>query len=169
MSTPIDSVSRGTNIFIDANVLVYGLNGESRECRGFLQRCSTEEITGICLFETVNEATHVFMRAEAQSKGLLTKSNPAKQLRQNFSAVKSLTEYWNKTLQILALNLLFLPVEREILVSAQQERASSGLLTNDSIVVGAMRVYGVSALATSDLDFERVTGITVYSPTDVAA
>jgi predicted nucleic acid-binding protein len=83
--------------------------------------------------------------------------------------VKSLTEYWNKTLQILALNLLFLPVEREILVSAQHERASSGLLTNDSVVVGAMRVYGVPALATSDLDFERVTGITVYSPTDVAA
>jgi predicted nucleic acid-binding protein len=68
MSAPIDSVPLGTNIFIDANVLVYGLNGESAECADFLRRCSIEDITGICLFETVNEATHVFMRAEAQSK-----------------------------------------------------------------------------------------------------
>ncbi|HEY6328299.1 MAG TPA: type II toxin-antitoxin system VapC family toxin [Blastocatellia bacterium] len=164
---PLDQAPAKADIFIDANIFVYGLSEESAQCRDFLRRCSTEELTDICLFETVNEATHVFMRAEAQAKGLISKSNPAKQLRQNFGVVKNLDQYWNKTLQILSLNLLFLPLDQEILLGAQKERAGSGLLTNDSMLIGCMRAYGITALATSDVDFERVPGIVVYGPGDI--
>jgi hypothetical protein len=37
-----------------------------------LERCSREDVTGLALFETVNEVTHRFMIAEALSKGLIT-------------------------------------------------------------------------------------------------
>ena len=69
---------------------------------GLLERCSREEVTGISLFEIVNEATHVFMLAEARSKGLIAK-NSASTLRQNFSAIPPLVEYWRETERILAL------------------------------------------------------------------
>jgi predicted nucleic acid-binding protein len=59
-------------VFIDANVFIYALTAQSAECRQLFERCLREEVTGIALFETVNEVTHRFMIAEALSKGLIT-------------------------------------------------------------------------------------------------
>jgi len=53
--------------------------------------------------------------------------------------------------------------------SAQAERVNAGLLTIDSLIVAAMREYGISRIATSDRQFEAVTGIAVFSPTDLVA
>src|SRR5437899_12706854 len=78
---PLTSVSTGSDIFIDANIFVYGLNGVSTQCLRLLERCSREEVTGISLFEIVNEATHVFMLGEARSKGLIAPPGSANQLR----------------------------------------------------------------------------------------
>ena len=78
-------------IFIDANLFVYGLSGQSGQCRQFLERCLREEVTGIALFETVNEVTHRLMVAEALSKGLITRPN-AKRLRENFKLIPTLTD-----------------------------------------------------------------------------
>jgi predicted nucleic acid-binding protein len=58
-------------------------------------------------------------------------------------------------------------MEQDIVVGAQTERVNSGLLTNDSIIVAAMREYGVSRIATNDSQFDTVPGISVFSPTDV--
>lgn len=65
----LSAVTSGSNVFVDANILIYGLNGQSSQCHNFLERCSREEITGITLFALVNEATHRFMLAEAAAKG----------------------------------------------------------------------------------------------------
>jgi predicted nucleic acid-binding protein len=69
--------------------------------------------------------------------------------------------------RLLAFNLLFLPVELSIVSGAQPERASAGLLTNDSIIVAAMRGYGVSLIANNDRQFDAVPDIAVFSPTDI--
>jgi predicted nucleic acid-binding protein len=67
----------------------------------------------------------------------------------------------------LALNLVFLPGEGKIVFGAQKVRVEAGLLTNDSVIVAAMREYGISNIATSDAMFNRVSGLTVFSPTDM--
>ena len=66
------------------------------------------------------------------------------------------------------MNLLFLPLELDIVKAAQPERVTAGLLTNDSILVAAMREYGISRVATADKQFDTVAQIRVFSPTDVA-
>lgn len=152
--------------FIDANIFVYALSGQSTECRDFLTRCLNEEVTGIALLETVNEATHRFMMAEALAKGLVARGT-AKLLREKHDLIPHLSDYWQSIERILALNLLFVPVNERILRNAQTERQAAGLLTNDSVIVSGMREYGVSFLATNDADFERVAGITVFKPSDV--
>lgn len=114
----------------------------------------------------MNELTHRLMIAEAFSKGLITRGN-ATRLRENFRLIPKLTDYWSTTERLLALNLLFLPVNEAILKAAHAERQAAGLLTNDSMMVAAMGEYGVSFLATNDADFERVTGITVFKPNDL--
>ena len=153
-------------IFVDANIFVYGISGQSGDCRKFLDRCLREEVAGITLFETVNEVTHRLMVAEALSKGLITRAN-AKRLRENFELISTLTDYWKNVERLLALNLLFLPVNEAIVRGANVERVAAGLLTNDSMVVSCMREYGLSLLATNDADFERVAGVTVFKPSDL--
>ena len=133
---------------------------------GLLERCSREEVTGISLFEIVNEATHVFMLAEASSKGLIAKHSVSA-LRQNFSAIPPLIEYWRETERILALNLLLFSTDEQIVRSAQSERQGAALLTNDSMIMSCMREYGIPYLATADGDFDRASGITVFGPDDL--
>jgi predicted nucleic acid-binding protein len=123
-------------------------------------------VTGIALFETVNEVTHRFMIAEALSKGLIT-TGGAKALRSKFQQIPTLTDYWLNTQRILDLNLLFMPVNEPIIRNAQSVRREAGLLTNDSMIVSGMREYGLSFLASNDSDFERVRDITVFKPTDL--
>ena len=147
-------------------MFVYGLNRMSAQCLQLLERCSREEVTGISLFEIVNEATHKFMLAEARSKGLITREN-ASELRQRFAAIPRLIDYWRETERILALNLLFFSTNERIVRSAQSERQGAGLLTNDSMIMSCMREYGIQYLATADRDFDRASGITVFGPDDL--
>lgn len=153
-------------MFVDSNVFIYGLTDKSAQCKTFLERCSREEVTGITVFETVNDSTHQFMKAEAVQKGHCA-GQPMRYLSQHPEVVRQLTDYWANTQRLLALNLLFVPVELNIVTKAQPERANAGLLTNDSIIVAAMKEYGVSQLATNDRQFDAVAGITVFSPTDI--
>lgn len=166
MRKSLDAVPLGTDVLIDANVLIYGLSGQSAHCKTFLERCSREEIIGITLFETVNNATHQFMKGEAIQKKLCT-SQPMKYLSTHPEQVKKLAEYWINTERLLSLNLLFLPLEIEILNLAQDERTTSGLLTNDSMIAASMKAYGITHLATADGGFDAVPQITVFAPTDV--
>lgn len=162
----IRDIPGGADVFIDANILIYGLVGQSVECKDLLLRCSREEVTGVCLFETANEATHRFMLAEAKSKGLISSEN-VRELRGKPEVVKGLADYWRNTERVLALNLLFVPLDEEILRTAYSERLAAGLLTNDSMIVSSMRFFGVSNLASADGDFDRVSGITVFGPSDL--
>ena len=167
MAQPLDAVPNGTNVFIDANVLVYGLTGTSAQCKTFLERCSREEVTGITLFEIVNNATHSFMKAEAVQKALCAQKGALAYLKGHPDQVRLLTDYWTNTRRLLALNLLFVPLELDLIEGAHPERCAAGLLTDDSTIVAAMRAYGISSLATRDNQLDTVARIDVFSPTDV--
>lgn len=164
----LTDIPSGSDVVLDANILIYALTGQSAECAGLLRRCSREEVTGICLFEIVNEATHRFMLAEAQSRGHI-KQATARELRPKPEAIRTLVDYWTNAERILNLNLLFLPLDEEILRAAQITRQSAGLLTNDSMIASSMQMYGISYLASADGDFDRVAGITVFGPSDLAS
>ncbi len=164
----LKDIPSGSDVFIDANILIYGLADQSAQCKELLLRCSREEITGICLLEVVNEATHRFMLAEAQSKGHI-KLGIARELRQKPEIIKTLVDYWTNTERILNLNLLFLPLDEQILRTAHGARQSARLLTNDSMIASSMLMYGISYLASADADFDRVPGITVFGPLDLVS
>jgi predicted nucleic acid-binding protein len=169
MSEALDALPNRSDVLIDANVFIYGLTSQSAQCKAFLERCSREEVTGISLFEVLNDATHRFMLAEATAKGVF-KVKPEKKvkyLNEHPDQVKLLTDYWINTLRLLSLNVMLLPIDQSIVHVAQGERVNAGLLTNDSVIVAAMREYGINKLATNDRQFETVAGISVFRPTDV--
>jgi len=168
MADSFSAIPNGSHLLIDANIFVYGLTATSGQCKTLLERCSREEVAGITLFEIIHEATHKFMTGEALEKGLFAGAEKgARYLDNHPEQVKLLTQYWVNTQRLLALNVVILPTEQDIVMGAQTERVNAGLLTNDSIIVAAMREYGISRMATNDKQFEAVAGITVFAPTDL--
>lgn len=166
MGAPSDTVPNGSDLLIDTNVFVYGLSGSSPQCKECLRRCSIEQVTGITLYEVIHEATHKFMLAEGRSKNLFVRQG-ASYLSAHPEQVKRLTDYWVNTQRLLALNLVFLPMEEKIVIEAQKERFAAGLMTNEAIIIAAMHEYGISNIATADAAFNAVAGISVFSPTDL--
>jgi len=166
---PLLQIPNGTNVFLDANILVYALGGRSAECLTFLERCSREEVTGICSYAVLLEAAHQFMVAEARAKGQIPpgQNNPAQYLRNHPAIIKTLRDYWTNVQRILSLNLLILEIGESIFRRAQVERENEGLRSMDSVIVASMREYGIATLATNDGDFNSVSGLQVFRPTDV--
>lgn len=163
---PLSRLPRGSRVFLDANVLIYAAGASSKECDELLAKCSQQQITGVCLYETLNEATHRLMLLEARAKGLI-RTGQVKELREHPRAVRQLNDFWRETERLLKQNLLFLPLTEQLVRLAQRERQLFSLLTNDSMIVACMRRYGIPFLASSDRDFERVDGITIYRPGDL--
>jgi predicted nucleic acid-binding protein len=163
---PLPKIPAGSNVFLDANILIYALGARSAECLSLLHRCASEEITGVTSLHVISEVTHRLMMKEAQAKGLAG-ADPRKTLNKHPERVRQLVDYWKETERLLSLNLLILPLEENAIHAAQLERVRYGLLNNDSLIVACMRLYGISQLATHDAGFERVSSISAFSPADV--
>lgn len=160
------SIPTGADVFIDANIFVYALNRLSPQCLDLLQRCSREELTGVSLFEIVNEATHILMLGEAYDKKII-QQNSAKALRRRRAEIGNLIDYWHDTEVILNLNIMLFSTDEQIVRGAQPQRQQALVLTNDSMILAWMREYGIQYLATADRDFDQVVGITVFSSDDI--
>ena len=163
---PLTALPVSADVFIDANIFIYGLSGKSMECKQFLVRCAAEEVYGFSLYEVVNDATHYLMTGEAYRKGLIARAS-AELLKKKFRVIPTLVDYWEETKRILNLNLGLVANERDIVLSAHPERQAACLRTNDSMIVSCMRTYGIINLASNDSEFDRVVGIVVYKPSDV--
>ncbi|HEU4637914.1 MAG TPA: PIN domain-containing protein [Candidatus Binatia bacterium] len=60
-----------------------------------------------------------------------------------------------------------LPSDEARLYRAQSVRSRYGLLTNDSLILAAMEENGVDSLATRDSDFDHISNLKIYKPTDI--
>jgi len=162
----IENLPAGTRLFLDANIFVYAFLGHSNECQELLGRRATEQVLGITTLDVVNEVTHRMMLAEALGKGVI-KRDRVRDLRGKWREVAKLTEYWTQTSAIFGLNILVLITDEARLHVAQTIRVRHGLLTNDSLIVAAMEEFGIDSLATRDNDFDHVSELIVYKPSDI--
>ncbi len=156
----------GANVFLDANVFIYSFGGQSNECRELLRRCATEEVFGITTLEVINEVTHRLMLAEAVAKGIITRQNAAA-LKGKWRDVAMLGDYWTLTARIFGLNILIVAADESRLHRAQTVRSSHGLLTTDSLILATMNEYGIDCPASRDGDFDHISSLTIYKPTDI--
>ena len=116
------------------------------------------------------------MLMEARGKGVVPPSgrlralqmNEAKWLKRNPKTIQALNDYWVRVDAILRLNLLLLDENEQTFRNAQQARDDYGLLTSDSLIASTIDFYGIDKLVSRDSDFDRLTSITRYCPTDYA-
>ena len=157
----------GDSVFLDANIFIYHFGGQSRQCKTLLERCARRALLGYTSTSVLAEVLHRLMVAEAIERGLVSAKTAIRKLKERPQLVKQLTKYNEDARKIRQMNLPILSLTSEVLTRSETVRESEGLLTNDSFVVVFMRDRGLSKLATTDSDFERVQGLEVYRPTDL--
>ena len=156
----------GIDIFLDANIFIYAFGGQSQQCLDVLFRCAREDVYGVTTLEVINEVTHRLMLAEALATGVIRRAR-AQDLRGKPEAVRQLRQYWTHVGTIFNLNILILTPDEARLRRAQTMRLRHGLLTTDSLILAAMDEYGIDCVASRDGDFDHVSSLTIYKPTDI--
>lgn len=162
----LSTLPSGSDVFIDANIFIYGLNRVSNQCYELLHRCAREEIIGVTSVHVLSEVTHELMIGEAVAKRQIPNHKNWRALRENPILVKQLQDYWGKVEAILNLNFLVLDLEKSIFQHGQSVREMHGLLTNDSLIIATMEGYGLEFLASNDNDFGSIPTVTLFKPTD---
>jgi predicted nucleic acid-binding protein len=66
----LPEVDAGSRVMVDANVFIYAVNGTSRQCAEFLQRCASGDVRGATTFDALAEVNHRLMLEEAVAAGL---------------------------------------------------------------------------------------------------
>lgn len=163
----VTDLQDGDSVFIDANIFIYHFGGRSPHCKTLLMRCASRTLQGYTSTSVLAEVLHRLMVAEAIQKGLVTAKNAVKKLQERPALVRQLTTYNENVRKIGQMNLIILSLTPDILSASEPVRTNEGLLTNDSLVVAFMRNLGLTKLATTDSDFERVSGLEVYKPADL--
>ena len=162
----IEDIRNGTRVFIDANVLIYGIRRSSRQCLALLTRCSDGAVEGIISTNTVAEFGHRRMMEEAKAKGLVG-SNPARALSERREMIRQLSGYAEEVRDLLGGGLFVEPVLAEDFHLALEFQQQFSLLTIDSLNLAVARRVGVNNIATADRSFDAAQGFIVYKPTDV--
>ncbi len=166
MARPLSALPGGTLVFVDANIFIYGLLGESRQCADLIERCRKEEVAGVTTTEVVGEVCHRLMIKEAMDLGVISRP-AASALKSKHDAIRGLRKYWELTSRIFQLNLVVLGSSEARHRVAQRIRSEHGLLTNDSLVAAVCVEHDIRSLATRDADFDVIPQLTVYSPSDL--
>ena len=157
----------GDSVFVDANIFIYHFGGHSPQCKAFLERCARRELRGYTSTTTLAEVLHRLMVAEAVMKGLVTAKRAVRKLGETPDMVKQLIQYQENVDKISQMNITILTLTSEIVQASAEVRKKEGVLTNDSLVVACMRTHGIRKLASANGDFDQVSGIEVYKPTDL--
>jgi predicted nucleic acid-binding protein len=161
---PLSSLPQGTEVLLDANVTIYGLTGASGECAALIKRCSRGEVEGFVTIEVLAEVCHKLMIADAHRRGLIQRAN-ASALQGKTAVISQLREYWPRVRSLTGLAVM--PLDEFRFVRAQPLRDRHGLMTNDSLLLAAAELFGISTLATNGSDFDAVPWLTVYKPSDL--
>jgi len=164
----LEQLERGTRVFVDSSVLLCHFFRKSDQCRRFLRRCEARDCFAITSVVVLLEVTHRLMAAEAVAAGLVPRGQVVRSLQERPDVVRQLRVSDAQAAEIATFGIEILPADLGLCLRAAEFRERFGLLTNDSIVVATMRDAGVTAIATADRDFERVEGIEVFRPTDLA-
>lgn len=92
-------------VFVDANIFVYHFTGVSAECKVLLERAERDIIRAKTGAHILLELVHRLMTIEAVTKGLISPSQPAKKLKQQWQVIQRLRDYDRCVTEIPALIL----------------------------------------------------------------
>ena len=157
----------GDAVFVDANALTYHFEPHAvwgPPCADLLQRIENREIAGFTSTHALSEVSHRLMTIQASALFGWPFAGIGNRLRTSPSDVQKLTAFRQAIDRILQSNLQVLTITPAMLATAAALSQQIGLLTNDGVILAVMQAHGLTRIASSDTDFDRVPGITRYAP-----
>lgn len=156
-----------TRIFIDANILVYHASAEPSygpACKQLVERVARAEIEAITSAHVLADVAHRLMTVEAMASLGWPAKGIATRLRHNPGAIQKLTLFRQAIDEIVQTGIHVVPIDVSLDTSATALSQHHGLLTGDALIVAVMQQQQLTAIASVDADFDRVPGLTRYSP-----
>jgi predicted nucleic acid-binding protein len=157
----------GESVFLDANTLVYHFAAHAvfgSPCTQLVQRIERQELPGFTSTHMLGEVAHRLMTTEACSLFGWPFAGIGNRLRTNPAEVQKLTAFRHAIDRILQSKIQVLTIPPSLLATGALLSQQIGLLTNDGLIVAVMQANGLTRLASSDTDFDRVPGLTRYAP-----
>jgi predicted nucleic acid-binding protein len=156
----------GSAIFLDANILVFHFQPHAvfgQPCTDLLKRIENQQLTGYISTHVLSEVAHRLMTFEA----FMAFGWPSKivnRLKQNPGAIHQLTRFRAALQKVPQMGIQILTIPTLMVETAAGISQQNGLLTNDALIVAVMQANAINNLASEDSDFDRVAGITRYTP-----
>ncbi len=163
----LNKIPQGELVLIDANIFIYALQKQSRQCIQLLQRCAEDQVIGYIADNILAEIMHTLMIAEARDNNWISGPNPARQLSEQPQRVSALLRYESLLRDILGMGLRLESLQREDFLTALTVQRQSGLLTNDALLVAMALRLRIQSIVSADQALNRVQGVMVYSPDDL--
>jgi predicted nucleic acid-binding protein len=157
----------GDAVFVDANVFTYHFQPHPTwgpACTQLLLRIETQQLQGFTTIHVLGEVAHRLMTIQAHHLLSWPFAGIGNRLRTHPAEVQKLTAFRVSVEKILQGSLQILTMSPSTLATALALCQQIGLLTNDGLIVAAMQQHGLTKLASTDSDFDRVPGITRYGP-----
>lgn len=163
----LSNLANDSLVCVDANILAYHFNktaGLSEVSSAFLERGFRDEITIVTSPQVVSDVIHRSMLAEAEKEFQPESKNLANYLKTHPHIVRQLKDNLDIPSLLARLKVNILPLTHVHLHAAKRFRQEYGIMANDSLILGLMRVEKIRHLATNDRDFRQVKGIMVWEP-----
>jgi predicted nucleic acid-binding protein len=85
-------------------------------------------------------------------------------LKRHHAEIRNLSRHRQAIGEIATIGIRVLPIDQPLLAAATMLSQQYELLSGDALIVAVMQAHGLTHLASHDPDFDRVPGITRYSP-----
>ena len=152
-------IPAGEMVFLDANVFIHYFGRDpdlGPPARDLLYRIESGELRGVTSTHILAEVMHRLMTIEAMQTLGWPYAGIAQRLRRHPDAIEKLHVFQDCVREISDSPVAIHEVTSANLSDATGISAAEGLLTNDAIVVAAMRELGLNLIASEDTDFDRV-------------
>jgi predicted nucleic acid-binding protein len=160
-------LAAGLTVFLDANPLIDHFSANPRSgtaSRTLLERIANQEIVAVTSTHILGEMVHRLMSIEACATFGWPYQSIAQRMAKHPVEVSQLSGFRQALDDVARFGVQVLPVLPSPVAMAADVIARHGLLYNDSLVVAIMQTQGIVHLASSDTDFDRVSGIIRYGP-----
>jgi predicted nucleic acid-binding protein len=161
----LSEIPDGEKAFIDSNIFLYSAFDHptfGRICRDLLTRVENKEIKGCSSDYVLKAVFHKIMVAEIASVYGVEARKAKKLFKERPEIIDELKIVWVEMELIKSFNLSLL--EGSLFPDFVVLSRRYSLMAADAIHLAMMRLNEVTNIATNNNDFERVEGITLWTP-----
>lgn len=160
-------LAAGASVFIDANKFVYHFQPHPTggpACNQSMTRIEQGLLVGYTSPQILGDVGHRLMTMETCSQHGWSPRKVTTRLRRHRGVIQTLTRFRSAIDGILQSRIQAVTITGPLMARAAAICQQFDLLTNDALIVAVMQAHALTNLASHDAEFDRVPGITRYSP-----